>query len=62
MEKNRQEVDLSKRNRGLFVAVAMTLILVTGPALAQEKPIQLSLFSPVQLVPEDRMSPVWIGD
>ena len=54
MKINRQEEKLSKRNRGLFVAAAMILILVAQPILAQEKPIQLSLFSPVQLVPEDQ--------
>ena len=37
-----------------IVAAAASLILITSSALAQEKPIQLSLFNPIQLVPEDQ--------
>jgi len=44
---------MSKKNRSLFGVAIVTLILVAQPILAAEKPIQLSLFSPVQLVPED---------
>lgn len=32
----------------------LTLLLTARPAMAQEKPIQLSLFNPVQIVPEDQ--------
>jgi hypothetical protein len=44
---------VSKRNCSLFGVAILTLILVAQPVLAQEKPIQLSLFSPIQLVPEE---------
>jgi len=44
---------MSKTNRSLFAIAIFALILVAQPVLAQEKPIQLSLFSPIQLVPED---------
>lgn len=32
---------------------AVALAMLGSPAAAEEKPIQLSLFAPVQLVPED---------
>ena len=44
---------MSKKNRSLLGVVILTIVLMTQPVLAQEKPIQLSLFSPIQLVPED---------
>ncbi len=44
---------MSKKNCGLFGVVVIALILVAQPVLAQEKPIQLSLFTPIQLVPEE---------
>lgn len=43
---------MSKTNRSLFANAIFALILVAQPILAQEKPIQLSLLSPIQLVPE----------
>jgi hypothetical protein len=36
----------------LFGIAILAFILVAQPVMAQNKPIQLSLFSPVQLVPE----------
>lgn len=36
----------------LFGVIILTFIFAVQPVLAQEKPIQLSLFSPVQIVPE----------
>ena len=44
---------MSKKNRSLLGVVILTIILMTQPALAQEKPIQLSLFSPVQIINEN---------
>ncbi len=43
---------MSKKNCSLIAVAVLAFILVAQPILAQEKPIQLSLFSPVQLVPE----------
>lgn len=43
---------MSKKIFNLFGVAILTLILVAQSVLAGEKPIQLSLFSPVQLVPE----------
>ncbi len=44
---------MSRKNRCLFGVVVLALIMVAQPIVAAEKPIQLSLFSPIQLVPED---------
>ena len=44
---------MSKKHCSMLGVAILTLILVAQPVLAQEKPIQLSLFSPVQLVAED---------
>lgn len=44
---------MSKKKCSLFGVAIVTLMLVAQPLLAQPKPIQLSLFSPIQLVPED---------
>jgi hypothetical protein len=47
--------DMLSRKRSALVAVAiLTLVLFAQPILAQEKPIQLSLFSPIQIVPPDQ--------
>jgi len=43
---------MSKKNRSLFGVAILTFIFIAQPLLAQQKPIQLSLFSPIQLVPE----------
>lgn len=48
-----KEDKLSKKNTCLLGVVVLALILVAQPIMATEKPIQLSLFSPIQLVPED---------
>ena len=39
------------RNRLTTLAVAIMLIIMAAPLVAQDKPIQLSLFDPIQLVP-----------
>ena len=44
---------MSKNNCSLLGVVIITLILVAQPVLAEQSPIQLSLFSPIQLVPEE---------
>ena len=44
---------MSKKNCSLFGVVILTLILVAQPVLAQQSPIQLSLFSPIQIVSEE---------
>lgn len=44
---------MSKKSRRLFGFAILSVILFAQPALAQHKPIQLSLFAPVQLVHED---------
>ena len=36
----------------LLTLVILALVVVATPAMAQKKPIQLSLFSPIQIVPE----------
>ncbi len=36
----------------LFVIFILAMIFTAPPAAAQEKPIQLSLFNPIQIVPE----------
>ena len=48
----RQEVNLSKKTYSLVGVAMLSVILLTQPILAQEKPIQLSLFSPIQLFSE----------
>ena len=50
---NRQEDKLPKKNCSLCGVAILTLIIVAQPLLAQEKPIQLALFAPIQLVPEE---------
>lgn len=42
-----------KKRCSLFGVAILTFILVGQQVMAQEKPIQLSLFSPIQLVPEE---------
>lgn len=42
-----------KNNCILFGVAILTFVFIVQPALAQQKPIQLALFSPIQLVPED---------
>lgn len=44
---------MSKKNCSLFGFAFLTLVLFAQPVLAQQRPIQLSLFSPVQLVSEE---------
>lgn len=44
---------MSKIVRTLAGSVTLMLILAACPVLAQEKPIQLSLFTPVQIFPEE---------
>ena len=41
------------RNRLTTLAVAIMLIMMAAPLMAQDKPIQLSLFNPIQLVNEN---------
>jgi hypothetical protein len=43
---------MSRKSCSLIGLAILAFILVAQPILAQEKPIQLSLFSPIQLVPE----------
>lgn len=43
---------MSKKIWILWGVVVLAVILVTQPIAAQQKPIQLSLFSPIQIVPE----------
>jgi hypothetical protein len=43
---------MSRKSCSLIGVAILACILVAQPILAQEKPIQLSLFSPIQLVPE----------
>ena len=42
-----------KKNRVLLGLAVLTLIFVSTTVQAQDKPIQLSLFTPVQIFPED---------
>jgi len=44
---------MPKKNRSLFGIVILAFILIVQPAVAQEKPIQLALFAPLQLVRDD---------
>lgn len=53
METNRQEDKLSKKSCSLLAVAILSLVILVQPVLAAEKPIQLSLFSPIQLVPEE---------
>ncbi len=41
-----------KRQFALIMAVALVAMIVVAPAAAENKPIQLALFSPIQLFPE----------
>ena len=43
---------MSMKKCHLIGLAVLAVILVAQPVLAQDKPIQLSLFSPVQIVPE----------
>lgn len=45
---------MSRKNSSLLGIAILALILVARPTLAQEKPIQLSLFAPIQIVPADQ--------
>lgn len=42
-----------KKNRVLLGLAVLILIFVSTPVQAQDRPIQLSLFTPVQIFPED---------
>lgn len=44
---------MSRNHRTLLTLAVLTLIIVSTPVLAQDKPVQLSLFTPVQIFPED---------
>ncbi len=44
---------MARRMRGLIGLVMLSIILFTRPALAGSKPIQISLFPPIQLVSEN---------
>ena len=44
---------MPKSYRLLLGPVVLALIFISTPVLAQDKPIQLSLFTPVQIFPED---------
>lgn len=44
---------MSKSSRRLFGFAILSLTLFAQPVLAQKKPIQLSLFAPIQLVSEE---------
>ncbi len=43
---------MSRIFRVLLGSVLLLLIIVSSPVMAQQKPIQLSLFTPVQIFPE----------
>ena len=45
---------MSKNICSLFGAALMALIVLAQPTLAQEKPIQLGIFTPLQLVSKDQ--------
>jgi hypothetical protein len=46
-----KEASMAKKYHLLFAAIA--LILIASPALAQPRPIQIALVTPVQIFPED---------
>jgi hypothetical protein len=50
---NRLEGTLPKKKCGLVGVTIVLFVFLTQPVLAEQKPLQLSLFSPVQLVSED---------
>lgn len=43
-----------RKNSALLAVAILALVLIAQPILAQEKPIQLSLVSPIQIVPPDQ--------
>ena len=43
---------MSTRIKGIFALTLLTIVLIWSPTQAQDKPVQLALFNPVQLVPE----------
>lgn len=47
------EEKVSNRMRAAIGLVVLSAVLITRPALAGSKPIQISLFPPVQIVSED---------
>jgi hypothetical protein len=53
MEINRVEETMTKRNHGVVGVTIFLLVFLVQPVMAQQKPIQLSLFSPIQLVSEE---------
>jgi hypothetical protein len=53
MEINRLEETMTKKNQGLVGVTIFLLVFLVQPVMAQQKPIQLSLFSPIQLVSEE---------
>jgi hypothetical protein len=50
---NRQEDKLSRTNSRLLAIAILTVILFAQPLLAQDKPIQLSIFAPIQILNEN---------
>ncbi len=44
---------MSMRNCGFTAAVFLALILLVQPTMAQQKPIQLALVTPIQIVPDN---------
>ena len=54
MLKNMKKEDkMSRKWRALLGLALLTLMFVSSPTIAQEKPIQLSLFTPIQIFHED---------
>ncbi|MEE9553305.1 MAG: hypothetical protein V3W18_03315 [candidate division Zixibacteria bacterium] len=43
---------MTTRIKVIFVLMLLTFGLISAPAIAQDKPFQLALFNPVQIVPE----------
>jgi hypothetical protein len=42
-----------RKHRTLLGFIVVAIVLVSMPAMAQDKPIQLSLFAPIQIIPEN---------
>ncbi|UCD94946.1 MAG: hypothetical protein JSU69_02535, partial [Candidatus Zixiibacteriota bacterium] len=43
---------MSRKFHALMGFLILTLLIIVTPALAQNKPVQLALFTPVQIFPE----------
>lgn len=43
---------MSAKIKGILALMLLTIVLIWSPAPAQDKPIQLALFNPIQLFPE----------